>query len=77
MKSYQGHRSWNSWNVALWIGNDEGLYNFALSCLRRGKSVLKATNLFLEDMQGQTTPDGANYNRACVREALASLKEEL
>jgi len=34
MNEYSGHRSWNAWNVSLWIGNDEGLYRFALQCIQ-------------------------------------------
>jgi hypothetical protein len=28
--SYNGWKNWETWNVALWINNDEGLYNMAL-----------------------------------------------
>jgi len=38
MSKYQGHRSWNAWNVALWIGNDEGLYHLALDYWRSAKA---------------------------------------
>jgi hypothetical protein len=27
--SYNGWENYETWNVALWIGNDEGLYNLA------------------------------------------------
>ena len=26
MKEYNGHRSWNAWNVALWLSNEYDLY---------------------------------------------------
>ena len=32
---YQGHKDWNHWNVALWVGNDEPLYRDALAALER------------------------------------------
>ena len=73
-KRYNGHRSWNAWNVALWIGNDEPLYRTAQDCLRRGRSATRAARLFLDDIgEGSKTPDGAIYNFKCVREALAGL----
>ena len=73
-KRYNGHRSWNAWNVALWIGNDEPLYRTAQDCLRRGRSATRAARLFLDDIgEGSKTPDGAVYNFKCVREALAGL----
>ena len=37
-REYNGHESWNAWNVALWIGNDEPLYRFALECVRRPRA---------------------------------------
>jgi hypothetical protein len=85
MATYNGHRSWNAWNVALWIGNDEGLYNLALDCLRRANATKRAAKrpertsaiaarLMLSELgEGARTPDGAKYNLTCIREALAGL----
>ena len=29
---YNGWADWTTWNCALWIGGDEGLYNIAKDC---------------------------------------------
>lgn len=29
MSQYEGWSNWETWNVALWIQNDEGLYSMA------------------------------------------------
>ena len=31
---YNGWSDWTTWNCALWIGGDEGLYNIAKDCER-------------------------------------------
>jgi len=75
MAKCNGHRSWNAWNVALWIGNDEPLYRYAVECVRQTKSLRQATNRFLGCVgTGSRTPDGAKYNYTCVYEALAGLE---
>lgn len=76
-KEYNGHRSWNAWNVSLWINNDEPLYNYALDCLSRAKNNAgRAARYFMQDFAGQSTPDGAKYNHLCVKEAMQGLIEE-
>lgn len=88
MKAYNGHRSWNAWNVALWIGSDEDLYRTAIKCMkeatntavrwRHGKITplrisAYAARLFREDIGCPRTPDGAYYNRLSVQLALIDL----
>lgn len=79
---YQGHRSWNAWNVSLWVGNDETLYRAALRCIERTRSksgkprIGLATHKFLHIVGPYSkTPDGAIYNPLCVRLALEGLLE--
>lgn len=85
MKQFNGHRSWNAWNVSLWISNDFYIYMFAMECLtkpvvRNGKTIKPtltiAVKRFLSEFSGQKTPDGAEYNRLSVRLALEGLMED-
>ena len=72
MATYQGHRSWNAWNVALWINNDEGLYMWARDLTRKlGRK--KAARIMTSDLESERTPDGAKYNYTCIYEALAEI----
>ena len=31
--SYNGYKNYETWNVVLWISNDEGFYNIAKDCV--------------------------------------------
>lgn len=78
-KTYNGHKNWNYWNVALWLGNDEGLYNMAREAYRScGGNARKAAEAFVGELaeHGITkTPDGAEYTKAAVAVAIAGLHE--
>lgn len=74
---YNGHRSWNAWNVSLWIANDEGLYRLALECLRKTNRSIRgneqAARDFIAQVGSDKTPDGAPWGFQNVRSALLSL----
>lgn len=72
MAEYQGHRSWNAWNVSLYINNEEGLYFRALD-LAKKHGVKKAARIMADEMQGEKTPDGAKYNFTCIHEAIKDI----
>ena len=74
MAKYNGHRSWNAWNVSLWISNDEGMYRTAMDVLHSSKTMRHAVDTMLECLP-ERTPDGAKFNRTSVLEALRSLKD--
>jgi len=57
---YNGWMNYETWNVSLWIGNDEGLYEMARKC-RDYKAFVKAMAL-LGGKISEETPDGVLWN---------------
>ena len=72
MAQYNGHRSWNSWNVSLWLNNDERCYNLMLDCIKETKNRRRAAQKMLSYLPAKT-PDGARYNVTCIMEAMRGL----
>jgi hypothetical protein len=73
MSEYNGHKSWNQWNVSLWINNDETLYERAIWLVRRFGRHGAARRMSAE-MAGQRTPDGARFNRLSIFNAMEDMK---
>lgn len=74
--AYQGHRNWTYWNVALWFGNDEGLYRLALHYKRKYRTITEAAAAILDEFHSsgvKKTPDGAEYNLHNIRAAIKEL----
>ena len=59
MEGYNGWTNWQTWNVALWIGNDESLYELA----KRFVHYKDLAN-YLVESGTYNTPDGASYTDA-------------
>ncbi len=53
--SYNGWNNYETWNIALWINNSEGLYNLAQEC-----GCYEEFVKFLEE--DAQTPDGVKFN---------------
>ena len=62
-KTYNGWKNRQTWNVALWIGNDEGMYRAAVDFARSCKSRA-VYRLFVEreGLAGSNTPDGIKWD---------------
>lgn len=76
MKPFNGHRSWNAWNVSLWINNDEALYLTAMDCVRDNRSKDDAAREFITRLAGcgiVRTQDGAPFNPTNVRLAMRGM----
>lgn len=73
MKGYNGYDNWNTWNVALWINNDEYQYRQAFELVQKIGRSLAAHKLFNEQYKGTKTPDGAKYTLKGIKAALADM----
>ncbi len=71
---YNGHKNRNHWNVALWIGNDYGMYQAARECLRLNPKNRDAAARELLGMLPERTPDGAPFTFSSVRAALVGME---
>ena len=76
--SYNGWANWETWNMALWLDNDEAFYN-----LRRCTRWSKLENMpkFLNEtgsVYSRGTPDmsGSDFYRVNWNEILDAWKEE-
>lgn len=56
-QTYNGWVNYETWNVSLWIQNDEGLYNFAQECNSYDEVIAG-----LWDCGSKETPDGVKWN---------------
>ena len=55
-ENYNGWKNWATWNVALWIQNDQSLYTAAKEC----RTYSSLVNI-LEEFGRIETPDGAEW----------------
>lgn len=62
--SYNGHKNYQTWNVLLWINNDEGLYNIARS--EKSYDDFVATMRELGGKIAFETPDGVAWNDSAI-----------
>ena len=68
MTDYNGWKNYETWNVALWLGNDEGLYHLTREWMEDRERMcyeLKDYDIFrhtLTELCGETTPDGVRWD---------------
>lgn len=79
MCTYNGWKNWETWNIALWIKNYEGLYNCACDFMRKYNGRKPYKDFIIEYcMDDDETPDGAQFiNRKLAYAQLNSMMREL
>ena len=58
--AYNGWKNYETWNVSMWINNDEALYNSAVNMMKRYKGR-KPYRSFANALIANKTPDGVNW----------------
>ena len=59
--TYNGWANWETWNVSLWIQNDQGLYDAAKGCRSYQDLVM-----MLRDRGSKETPDGCRWDDPAI-----------
>ena len=63
--TFNGWANWETWNVSLWIQNDEGLYNEARRLARFGRTYQDLV-MMLRDCGSKETPDGCRWDDPAI-----------
>mgnify|MGYP003669772786 CR=1 FL=1 len=66
MKTYNGHRSKNSWNVSLWLNNDYNLYKEIETSLEKN-GLQKTIKMIVFKLEGDI------YNKKSIKEAIEGM----
>ena len=69
-RDYNGWSDWTTWNCALWIGNDEGLYEWAKGIRNYGMFIE-----LMREFDMKKTPDGAKWEEADFTEMQEMMDE--
>lgn len=56
-RNYNGYANWATWNVALWMNNDEGLYREMQRFARRHEATERSAENFVLELMPNGTPD--------------------
>lgn len=60
--TYQGWKNYQTWNIALWVNNDEGLYNMAVDYVKKSKRPSYMGFVKISGLQGELTPDRIKFD---------------
>ena len=70
-EKYNGWHDWTTWNVALWINNDQTFHSIAKECKNYADFLFE-----MHSMIGSfATPDGADWGEANIEEMNEVIEE--
>jgi hypothetical protein len=64
--TYNGYVNYQTWNVCLWISNDEGLNEFAAVCQDYKDFMARLREMDIDSPIAYETPDGVSWNDSAV-----------
>ena len=73
-----GWRSRETWNISLWINNDEPLYRSAVEFVKNHKGHAIYRNfIYFSNLSDKMTPDGIDWlsNKVCYSELNSMMRE--
>ena len=60
-KGYQGYENWETWNVSLWLSNDEGLYYTTIDIMASNPPrYSKAADIWIADQASEALEEFVN-----------------
>jgi hypothetical protein len=71
--TYNGYANYQTWNICLWISNDEGLNEFAAVCQDYNDFKARLREMDINSAIAYETPDGVAWNDSSVN--LAEMRE--
>lgn len=74
--TYNGWRNRQTWNVALWIGNDEGLYDLARECRNYASFVEAMRELGSVETGDQVAWNDSGLDTGALDAMIAELRGE-
>ena len=78
--SYNGWKNYETWNLVLWIQNDERLYKMAVDFVKKIRPSKITWHRFIvfAGLKSTETPDGISWNSPKLdKEELAKMLKEL
>ena len=78
MDGYNGWKNRQTWNIALWINNDESLYRIATGYVKQAKRISYISFVKYAGLQGTCTPDRIKFDGSRLDyKALTEMLKEL